>query len=161
MKKVLLVSMLLIGLMAPAAHAQEPYKAALGARLGNYLGLTFKYNFNEKSALEILGETRRKSAFLTGLYEYHIGFNAVDGLRLYLGGGAHVGYANVYFINDVTGTRHSTVIGGLDLIAGLEYTFERAPINLSFDYKPGMYYWDKVRFTDNNFALSIRYCFGQ
>lgn len=158
MKKWLLACLVLLGLLlAVPAHAQ--YKAALGARLGPWLGLTFKYNLDDRSSLEFLGETRLRAAFVTGLYEFHFPFNSVDGLRAYIGAGGHAGYLSRAWTGGSTG-RTEGFTGGLDGIIGIEYTFPRFPINISADWKPILQFWGGAYWDYQSYAFSIRYAFG-
>lgn len=153
--------LVVLALLAFPAFSQ-PYTAGIGARAGLYLGLTAKVNLDDHSALELIGETRRKGVLATVLYEYHFTFDRVDdGLRLYLGGGGHASYLSSSYINTVAGgfTRQEGFGVGLDAIVGLEYTFPSIPINLSVDYKPAFFFWDRLRVSKDNIALSVRYVF--
>jgi hypothetical protein len=163
MKKWFLAAALLVICACSALHAQRaPYTFGIGARAGLYLGLTGKYNFDGHSAIEVIGETRRKGVLVTGLYEYHFTLDGIDdALRLYLGAGGHVAYLSSAYINTIPGApvRRDGLALGLDAIVGLEYTFPAIPINISIDYKPAFHYWDRLRVATDNVGLAIRYVF--
>ncbi len=86
------------------------------------------------------------------MYEIHGDINGVEGLKWYVGPGAHVAfYGNKYGGN--------TSIG-IDGVIGLDYKINNAPINLSLDYQPSIqlttFYGE--RFTSWG-GLAIRYTF--
>lgn len=43
--------------------------------------------------------------------------------------------------------------------AGIEYAFQEAPIALSFDYRPGIYFTPEFNFDWSGFALGMRFYF--
>jgi hypothetical protein len=120
------------------------YSNAIGLRLGGTSGLTFKHNFGNRSAVElILGAFPRSYGF-TALYE-RISPTSVNGLRFYYGIGGHISgayYRSWYYYNtDNSRYAYYRTYGygpilGIDLIGGLEYKFPTIPLALSFDLKP-------------------------
>jgi hypothetical protein len=162
MKKISILFVFALLLMAGTSLKAQPYKTALGLRATYWWGLTVKHNMSDRGAIEGILHTRWGGFILTGLYEHHFPALGVDGLRWYLGGGAHIGFwgnkynnGNYWFDDN-----NSSRVGiGFDLIGGLEYTIPSVPINLSIDYKPGFnVYPGAVPYGDDG-AFSIRYVF--
>src|ERR1700739_590358 len=131
MRKVFLISLSLvfITLAAQKASAQEgeghgqDYSTAIGFKF--YPGaISVKHFIRSEDALEGLGYFWEHGFRFTGLYEIYGDIGDVDGLKWYIGPGAHVssytGGANI----------------GVDGVLGLDYKFEDAPINLSVDFQP-------------------------
>ncbi|MBI3233220.1 MAG: hypothetical protein HYZ42_04150 [Bacteroidetes bacterium] len=118
------------------------YNTAIGVRLGGLTsGLTLKHFVSNDAALEGILSLGESSFLITGLYEQHNPISGASGLQLLYGIGAHIGFFNeggsyyytfrgnrVYYAN-------SSVIG-MDLILGLDYKFNGAPINIGIDVKP-------------------------
>ncbi|RYD69327.1 MAG: hypothetical protein EOP53_27365, partial [Sphingobacteriales bacterium] len=83
-------------MLSSSAHAQNnigshDYKTALGVKF--YPGsVSFKHFIKEKAALEGLGYFWNRGMRVTGLYEFHNDINGVEGLKWYVGPGAHVGF---------------------------------------------------------------------
>lgn len=160
MKKLVILLAFFAIVLAGSQDLKAQYNTGIGARLGPYLGLTIKHNFDQNSALEAIVEARYRGMFITGLYEYHIPLEAVDGLRLYVGGGAHIGYWSRAVGNTIYGSVERGAFVGIDGILGLEYTFDSAPINISLDYKPAYNFaYRNYGWGYDNGALSIRYVF--
>jgi hypothetical protein len=135
----------------------QPYKLAVGARVGNYLGLSVKGNFTENHSLEVIAETRRKGYLATLLYEFHLEIRKAEGLRPYIGAGFHFGSFSSTWINSPNPSR--SFGAGLDAIIGLEYTFDGAPINISIDIKPFFNYTGVWNPYFDNYGLGLRYTF--
>jgi hypothetical protein len=140
-------------------QAQE-YKNAIGLRLGVYNGITFKTHLNEKAAIEVYGTARFGSGFryftVTGLYELRGDLGETKGLGWYAGGGPTL---TNYSIDGFVSSGYTAI--GITGIAGLEYTFADAPINLSLDWSPTFFFKEGVGFTGDYFALSVRYVLGK
>ena len=158
MKKILvLLCVIIIGVSNVSAQNNPTYNSstytnAIGVKFYP-TGITLKHFLSgNKNALEFIGYFYNRGARITGLYEIHGDINGVEGLRWYLGPGAHVAfYSNKYGGN--------TSIG-IDGVIGLDYKINNAPINLSLDYQPSIqlteHYGD--RFTSWG-GLAIRYTF--
>ena len=125
--------------------AQAHYTLGVGVRGGNPLGVTGKYFFSEKSAVEgILGYQLVRGYSLTGLYEFH-GAIGREPLNWFAGAGGSLAAFSI--------DRKVTV--GVDAILGIEYTLVRQPINFSVDWKPG--YSSFYRWKLDQVAVSVRY----
>ena len=149
--------------------AMEERNVGLGLRLGGYnTGFTVKGFISEDGALEGIVGFGRRSFVTTGLYEHHFPIPKVEGLKLYVGGGAHVGFfghdssyrlykhknETVYVVDE----DDHAVIPGIDFIFGAEYKFKDVPITVGTDIKPFVDFYDGGygRFDG---ALNVRYVF--
>lgn len=143
-------------LSAATVHAQSnigshDYKTALGVKF--YPGaVSLKHFIGEKAALEGLGYFWNRGFRVTGLYEFHNDINGVEGLKWYVGPGAHVGFYSSKYGG-------GTSIG-IDGVIGLDYKIREAPINLSVDWQPSVEFnGDYNGFSGNWGGLAIRYVF--
>jgi hypothetical protein len=157
MKKQLITAVII--LVSAFASQAQPYNRAIGLRAGWSNGLTYKQFLNETSAFEAIVYSRWRGLQLTGLYEKHVMTNTA-GLDWYYGAGAHIGfwrgYKNHPWFDDYNRT-YTTI--GIDGIIGIEYTFQKVPINLSLDYKPSFEIFGYTGFWGGDAALSVRFCF--
>ncbi|OQP60478.1 hypothetical protein A3860_33370 [Niastella vici] len=140
---VILLSMIL----CQRAKAQD-YRFAAGVRLSNSSptlssAISAKYFATDKTAIEALVAWGNRFG-LGGLIEIHNKFNT-PGLSWFYGGGVYVGFqdGDTYF--------------GPTGIAGLDYKFTNAPVNLSLDWKPELDILPKINFVADAFALTIRF----
>ena len=129
--------------------AQSKGNPQIGIRLGQPLGATARYFFDDANAVEGIAGTYNETFTVTGLYERHFDLSAltVAGFAWYAGGGAHMG---VREIRDET-----KFIAGFDGIIGLDYTFQTIPLNLSLDWKPAVHFSTPSDLA--SFAVSVRY----
>ncbi len=127
------------------------YKTALGVKVWDGGGVSLKHFFNEKNAGELIAYFWRQGVRFTGLYEIHFDINDVEGLRWYVGPGAHIGAYGKRYGNNVE--------IGIDGVLGLDYKFNGAPINLSLDWQPSIEFGDGRGFTGGWGGLGIRYTF--
>ena len=158
MKKVLLVTVLVI-LSVTMVFAQESAtKMDAGLRGGPRYGVTGRY-FMEDNAIEALITMRGSGVILTGMYQWHkpLEIGEVEGLTWFFGGGVHLGY---YTLGDWF-ARNDLALG-LDAIAGVQYDLEplvNFPLTASLDYKPGFDIIGGWAGTFADIALSVRYSF--
>lgn len=131
------------------AQTSEPsinrydYKNAIGVRIGETSGFTYKHHFNNGNAFEGIISAWPYAVGLTGLYEKHIQTGA-PGLLFYVGGGGHVNFGGpekryYRYYGDTRyaySYRSGGFAAGLDGIIGLEYKIKPIPLGLSFDIKP-------------------------
>lgn len=127
------------------------YQTALGVKLLDGGGLSIKHFVNGNNALEGIGYLWGNGFRITGLYEIHGDINGADGLKWYIGPGAHVGFYNAKNGNG------SFV--GVDGVLGLDYKFSGAPINLSLDWQPSFEFGTGRGFIGTWGGLGIRYTF--
>ncbi|OIR00692.1 hypothetical protein GALL_172170 [mine drainage metagenome] len=133
------------------------YQTAVGIKV--YPGaLDIKHFIKPKVAIEGLAYIWQYGFRTTGLYEIHGNINSVEGLKYYIGGGAHLGFYNTKWNLDYP-SRQSGLDIGVDGVLGLDYKIPGAPIDVSFDWQPSI---DLIGY--NNFesgwgGLAIRYTF--
>jgi len=163
MKKIILSAFMLMGL-AFNTEAQDVAKNALGLRLGSNDGfggeLSYQRGLSKNNRLEFdLGwrNSNNVNAFkLAGLYQWI--WNIDEGFNWYAGAGGGVGSWS-YNYNEIK--NNGTFLFGAGDI-GLEYNFKEAPIQLSLDLRPELYF-NSNGYRDNNFGsdigLGIRYKF--
>jgi len=156
MKKIFIVLTLVLGMAAYVA-AQD-YNTGIGFRGGLFNGLTVKHFVSQKSAVEVLLATRYKGFEVTGLYEIHNPLADVNRLKWYYGVGGHLGFYDGDNTNwdDDEGNYVSL---GVDLILGLEYSFDKVPVNLSLDWKPEFNFAGYSKFIGDGAAISVRFIF--
>ncbi|EOR95119.1 : hypothetical protein [Arcticibacter svalbardensis MN12-7] len=157
MKKFLLLFLASGALLLAGTTAQAQYKNALGVRVGNAYGITYKTFIEQDKALDFILNFRDRnevSSFrLTGLYEVHNPINDLAGLKWFYGGGATIGNYNYKH------TDHNDFLFSVDGVLGLDYKFSDAPINLSLDWKPAIEFTPNTEFDPEGFGLSVRITF--
>lgn len=156
MKRKLLLSGYLFFFGIAAVFAQknvqsQEYTTALGVKF--YPGaVSIKHFLNDNKAVEGLGYFWTRGMRVTGLYEIHFDFKQAEGLKWYVGPGAHVGFYNNKYYGGGTGL-------GIDGVIGLDYKFKGAPINVSLDWQPSFEFGNYDGFSGNWGGLAIRYVF--
>jgi hypothetical protein len=157
MKKNLLAVVILCMIGIGSATAQSnigshDYKTALGVKF--YPGaVTLKHFIKDDAAIEGIGYFWNRGSRITGLYEFHGDISGVDGLKWYIGPGAHVGFYNTKYGGG------SSV--GVDGVLGLDYKIREAPIDFSLDWQPSFEFGNNYGngFSGNWGGLAIRYVF--
>ncbi|MEM6801211.1 MAG: hypothetical protein AAF696_07385 [Bacteroidota bacterium] len=116
----------------------QNYKRAIGLRLGYPTSVTFKNFLNESHAIEAYAGTRGWSTYrwfnVAGAYQFHKDIEGVDNLQYYFGAGA-----SVFFWSFDFDSRFSSTTIGLQGYAGLDYSFDDIPLNISLDWIPTIY----------------------
>ena len=162
MRKLLVVfTCLLVVSAATAQNTGSSYRTALGVKVWDGAGISFKHFVNSKDALELIGYFWNHGFRLTGLYEIHGPISGAPGLRWYIGPGVHVGFYNDHHHHhhhhdDDHG--HGTTVG-VDGVIGLDYKFRGAPINISLDWQPSFEFGHGHGFVGSWGGLGIRYTF--
>ena len=164
MKKLFFTVFLTLGLVL-SGQAQKISENALGLRLGDNDGfgaeISYQRALAKSNRLEVdLGwrNSKHVDAFkLTGIYQWV--WNIEGGFNWYAGVGAGVGSWSVdKNYGDESG---SFVFAAGDI--GIEYNFQEAPIQLSLDFRPELYFGDNRNDLDGydsfgpDIALGIRY----
>ena len=151
MKKLVLSLLLIAGITySRSLFAQDGqgYTFGIGIRLSNASptlnnSITAKYFLDQSTALE--GLLSFGSRFgIGGLYEIHKPLN-FPGMQWYYGAGGYLGFES-----------HDTYLGPTGAI-GLDYKFEKIPLNLSIDWKPELDILPKIAFIPDAFGLSARF----
>src|SRR5688500_19610001 len=131
MRKITLLGLAVLFLIQAEAQSRSSnssnYKTALGVKVWNGAGISLKH-FLSENAVEAIGYFYRRGFRLTGLYEIHGDIAGAQGLKWYIGPGAHIGFY---------GDKYSDgVFADLYGVLGLDYRFSGAPITISLYYQP-------------------------
>lgn len=155
MKKILIGTVALLVVSFSQAQSKtashSSYKTALGVKVWDGGGISFKHFVNGNNALELIGYFWNQGTRITGLYEIHNRINSVSGLQWYIGPGAHIGFYNTKYGD-------GSFIG-IDGVLGLDYKFKGAPLNISLDWQPSIEFGDNRGFVGSWGGLGIRYTF--
>jgi len=157
MKKFLLLFLVGGFLLIAGNTAQAQYKHALGVRVGNAYGITYKTFIQQDRALDFILNFKDRNDYssfrLTGLYEVHNPINDLPGLQWYYGGGATLGSQKFKPTDD------TDLVFSADGVLGLDFKFTDAPINISLDWKPAIEFTPDTEFDPEGFGLSVRITF--
>lgn len=159
MKRFLLATIVLFSISTLHAQMNEgsDYKTALGVKV--YPGaISVKHFLKPGAAIEGLGYVYSDGFRLTGLYELHNNLGDVQGLKWYVGGGAHIGVWSDSWKNKYP-NRNGGLAIGIDGVIGLDYKITGAPLNLSFDWQPSFNLIGYNYFEGGWGGLGIRYTF--
>lgn len=133
------------------------YKTAVGLKYYP-AGLTAKTFIQSNTAIEGLLLFWNYGIRVTGLYEIYGNINNVDGLKWYVGPGAHLGFWNNKW-TDKFPERDGGVQFGIDGVAGLDYKIKGAPVNVSLDWQPSFTFIGYNYFEGGWGGIGIRYAF--
>jgi hypothetical protein len=143
----------------------QPFKSAVGVRLGYPLSASYKTFLNESNAVEVYagfrGFTGYNSISVNGAFQIHQDLGATEGLQWYYGGGAGIEFWSYDFIDD------SSTFLRLAGYLGLQYTFQDTPISVTADWVPTFIVGDGIGgFGTTGFgagygALGVRYVLGE
>ncbi|MEI9913023.1 MAG: hypothetical protein WDO71_27370 [Bacteroidota bacterium] len=132
MRKVLVSAaaffMVLVSQAQSKSINSSSYKTALGVKVWDGAGISLKHFFDGKNAGELIGYFWNQGARFTGLYEIHGDITGAQGLKWYIGPGAHIGFYNTKYGDGG--------FVGIDGVIGLDYKFNAAPINISMTGNP-------------------------
>lgn len=146
-----------IGFSATAQNTGSSYKTAVGVKF--YPGAISVKSFTAPNrALEGLGYFSNDGFRLTGLYEIHGDINGAEGLKWYIGPGAHIGVWSNNWKKE-NPDRDGGVAIGIDGVLGLDYKFKGAPINVSLDWQPSFNFVGYNYFEGGWGGLGVRYTF--
>ncbi|MBS1513174.1 MAG: hypothetical protein JST86_20220 [Bacteroidetes bacterium] len=150
MKKIIAAIIIALSFsLAGKAQETNGYKDALGIRLGSSVpviqnGVTYKHFMNKNAIEGIL--SFGDGVGLCGLYEIHKPLSTQN-LQWLIGFGGYVGFNN-----------STTNVGGAGII-GLDYKFDKVPLNLTLDWKPELNLVSKIGFEASGIGFSARFTF--
>jgi hypothetical protein len=142
-----------IALTAGAQGLNET-KNAIGIRAGWGVEASYQRYIASANRIEVTAGVNRFGFDVAGTYQWMFDINTSESgqFKWYAGAGLGMGsWSNKHFDKGFS-------IGVLGQ-AGIEYAFSSAPILLSLDYRPGLYFTPEVHFDWTGFALGVRYMF--
>lgn len=151
MRKLFAVLILLSIATTASAQKGPSYRTALGVKVWDGGGISFKHFLHDNKALELIGYFWNQGSRITGLYEIHGPISGASGLQWYIGPGAHVGFYN--------SRNGDGAFIGVDGVLGLDYKFNGAPINISLDWQPSFEFGSNRGFYGSWGGLGVRYTF--
>jgi hypothetical protein len=153
MKKTPLVILIVFAFLSNVTGQSmgSTYKTALGIKVWDGAGISFKNFVSANNAFEVIGYFWKRGSRITGLYEIHGNITGARGLKWYIGPGAHLS-----FYDQKYGDR---VAAGIDGVLGLDLKVNKAPINFSLDWQPSFEFADDNTFNGNWGGFAIRYTF--
>ena len=159
MKKIIFTTILIstISFCLQAQNLGSTYKTAVGVKFYPG-GISFKTFTDHDKAIEGIGYFYGDGFRLTGLYEIHGEIDGVDGLKWYVGPGAHIGTWNDSWKKE-NPTRDGGTIFGIDGVLGLDYKINKAPIAVSLDWQPSFNFVGYSYFESGWGGLGVRYTF--
>ena len=156
MKRLFLSSFVILLTMTASSQSMGyTYKTALGVKVWDGGGISIKHFIKPTAALEGILYFWDRNTRVTGLYEYHGDITGAQGLKWYIGGGGHLGF--YHYHNDPYYNDNSNVFIGLDGVLGLDYKFNKAPINISLDWQPSFEFGANRGFVGSWGGLGVRY----
>jgi len=160
MRKVLIASVVLALFTIGKSSAQSmgsDYQTAVGVKFWPG-AITVKHFIGDNRALEGLANFWDHGFRFTGLYEIHGDINDVEGLKWYVGPGAHIGWYNGNWHHGDYYYKDGGFSLGVDGVLGLDYKINGAPINLSLDINPFLELASHT-YVDIWGGLGVRYTF--
>jgi len=159
MKRIILVLTLAVSLVG-ALSAQVDGKA-IGLRFGGGIGygaeVSYQHPLGNANRLEIDLGANSGGFGLNGVYQWVWDLSELaDGFNWYAGVGAGLGSYNFSY-NSNSGANKVVNLGVLGQV-GLEYNF-KVPVQLSLDYRPGIYVLNGFDSSVDGICLSARYRF--
>lgn len=149
--------------MMTAISWSQPYKSAIGVRLGfpNNVNFSFKHNFGPAWGMELNAGAGYRSAGVDFAIMYHVDIKPVAGMRWFIGGAVDAGAYYKNYNHPKYGYANSGHFAmGTSIFGGVEYSFPQFPLNLQADLGPRLpifpwsYYNDYYRV-----GISARYYF--
>ena len=163
MKKTIILTIALAVVAIFSAEAQrmdQNYTSALGIKIWGYeeAGISYKHFLPgyTNHAIEGLGYFWYNGVRFTGLYEFYFDMGA-PGLKWYVGPGAHLGIYNDRYRDRYVSSGNGGALIGIDGVIGLDYKFDKAPINLSLDWQPSIEFGTTNAFQAAWGGIGVRY----
>jgi hypothetical protein len=134
-------TLFLLLLVSCSYSFSQPYKTALGLRLGfpSWANFNVKHNFGPHWSIDagIGGGYRYAGIDVAG--EYNFDISSVQGMRWYLGASIDVGalwWGGVGYYHGYYYGHNADLALGTSFFGGIEYTFPNIPLNLCLDIGP-------------------------
>jgi hypothetical protein len=156
MKKYLAAFVLLFLVYSASAQESQTYNRAIGIKFPAGFAITYKQFVTDRNNVEGEAMFWSNGFRAVGLYEFNFDIEGVDGLRWYVGPGAHIGFWNHNYQQrkDI-----SSAGFGIDGVLGLDYKLADYPINVSVDWQPAVDLVGSSGFTPAYGGIGIRYTF--
>lgn len=111
------------------------YNRAIGVKFPGGFAISYKQFLKQNQNVEGEAMFIPNGFRAVGLYEWNWNIQGIDGLRWYVGPGAHIGFWN----NNYTKKSNTSNAGiGIDGVIGLDYKFYDLPLNISLDWQPSV-----------------------
>lgn len=158
----------LIILFLPALFSEaQGYKQAIGIRGGLSSGFEYRMYTDDSNSYKFLLSTRNHGVQLHAFREFHKFdlFDFSEQLVFFYGVGVHVGFETWDEVHYLNNTRwydsRSSLLAGLDGLAGVEYVFNEVPLSVGFEVKPYFDVFGKNTFRVQpfDFAFTVKYLF--
>ncbi len=162
MKKLIIVSLLALGIGSLTTLSAQDYKTALGVRLSSSNAMqnnsiSIKQFISSTTAIEGLF-TFGDPLALGALLEFHKPLSA-SGLRYFYGAGGYISFVKT--VNISTQKTSTDANFGAQGIIGLDYKFSNIPLNISLDWKPELNIVSDINFEPAAIGFSARFTFGK
>ena len=165
MKRLLFIILLFVGILTSRGQA---FNQALGIR-GSIVtsGFEYRYYTNDLNSYKLLLGIRDGGVQLYALkefYKYDL-FDFAYQIVFYYGFGIHGGYESwesIHYENDLRReVSNASVIAGMDVLLGLEYVFDIAPVSAGIEVKPFFDVLGRKNFDLKlyDFAFTVKYLF--
>jgi len=149
MKKIIFTFILICSFIFSNNVIAQDYSSAVGAKLGYGVLGTYKMQIKEGLYADIYGGLGYYGLVGGAALELHKPIEDVDNLYWYIGGGVFTGI-------------YTTSFGlGVNFVGGVDYSFEEIPLNVSFDWMPGVRVVGGFGPSLFGGGLAVRYILGQ
>ena len=143
-------------LFAQTDNQTSTYNRAIGIKFPGGFAISYKQFLKDNQNVEAQAMFINNGFRAVGLYEWNWDIQGIDGLRWYVGPGAHIGFWN----NDYSKKSNNSNAGiGIDGVIGLDYKISDLPINISLDWQPSI---DVIGSTGTGLGyggIGVRYTF--
>lgn len=159
------VLIVLLSATAIFSHGQG-FNQALGIRGGYSSGFEYRYYTDDSNSYKLLLSVRDQGVQLHAMKEFHTYdiFDFAYQIVFYYGFGVHGGYAwdvHNYARGSTREISEASAIAGLNVLLGLEYVFDVAPVSAGIEVKPYIDIFGRTNFNfiPYDFAFTIKYLF--
>lgn len=141
----------------------QSYNTALGGKFGypTWAAFNVKHFFGgSPHAIDASIGAGFNYVWLQGMYHHNYQIGSISGFEWFWGVGIDLGiWVNGYrYYHPHKDKYYGGAWGGIDAVGGVEYTFEKIPLNLAVEAGPTVRLFPYVR-PGFNSAISVRYAF--